>query len=156
MIELIIPGKQKIKISEIVFDVNGTIAVDGKLITGVKPRIQDLKGMVGLHLLTANTHGKQEQIDRQLGLKAVQIQSGNEAEQKRSYVESLGAEQVIAIGQGANDGSMLKAARIGICVGSPEGTAVSTLQGADIFFPDIISALDSILNPIRLKASLRD
>jgi P-type E1-E2 ATPase len=156
MIELIIPGKNRIEISQIVFDVNGTLAVDGTLISGVKPRIQELKERVGLHLLTANTHGKQDQIDRQLGLQAVQIQSGNEAEQKRSYVESLGNEQVIAIGQGANDAAMLKTARIGICVGSPEGTAVSTLQQADIFFPDIISALDSILNPIRLKASLRD
>jgi len=156
MIELILPGKNKIEISEIVFDVNGTLAVDGTLISGVKPKIEQLKGIVGIHLLTANTHGKQDQIDRLLDLQAVQIQSGNEAEQKRSYVESLGIERVIAIGQGANDAAMLKAARIGICVGSPEGTAVSTLQSADIFFPDVISALDSLLHPIRLKASLRD
>mgnify|MGYP006284205323 FL=1 len=156
MIQLKIPGKNIIEISEIVFDVNGTLAVDGKIIPGVIPRIQELKEIAVLHLLTANTHGKQEEIDRLLDLQAVLIQSGNEADQKRSYVESLGPEQVIAVGQGAHDASMLKAAKIGICVGSPEGTAFSTLQQSDIFFPDIISALDSILNPIRLKASLRD
>ena len=156
MIQSKIPGKNNIEISEIVFDVNGTLAVDGKLISGVQPRIQKLKEIVVIHLLTANTHGKQEEIDRLLDLQAVLIKSGNEADQKRSYVKSLDTDQVIAIGQGANDAAMLKAAKIGICVGSPEGTAVSTLQQADIFFPDIISAFDSILNPIRLKASLRE
>ena len=46
------------------------------------------------------------------------------------YVRRLGAETVVAIGQGANDAEMLKAAALGICVMSVEGAAVESLPKA--------------------------
>jgi P-type E1-E2 ATPase len=156
MISLHVPGIGELNLEHVVFDVNGTLAVDGKLLSGIPDLLQDLKQDLEVHLLTADTHGKQIEIDQQLKLKATRIQSGDEKEQKAAYIHHLGAEKTAAVGQGANDALMLEAARIGICVISAEGTALETLLKADLVVPDIISALEILQNPTRLKASLRN
>lgn len=155
MIELNIPGRGELQIEHLVMDVNGTLAVDGILIEGVARRIGTLRDRLTLHLLTADTHGGQAAIDHLLNLKAVRIQRGDEAEQKVAYVRQLGAQQVAAIGQGANDALMLRNAALSICVMSVEGVAVESLLASQLFLPDILSALDLFDNPLRLIASLR-
>jgi len=156
MIRIDIPGVGEVNLEHVVFDVNGTLALDGKLLPGLPDHFQRLEKILQIHLLTADTHGKQSEIDQQLGLKAVRIQAGNEKEQKADYIHHLGANQTVAVGQGANDALMIEAARLGICVISPEGTALDTLLKADLVVPDILSALEILINPIRLKASLRN
>jgi len=155
MIELTIPGRGIIRLKHLVSDVNGTLAVDGRLLDGMVTRLTALRDRLELHLLTADTHGRQRQIDERLNLQAVRVTRGQEAEQKAAYVQRLGAEHVLAIGQGANDAAMLRAAAIGVCVLSAEGTAVETLLAADLVVPDIHTALDLIEHPLRLVASLR-
>lgn len=155
VIELNIPGHGELVIEHLVMDVNGTLAVDGQLIEGVAKRIGNLRDRLQIHLLTADTHGRQEVIDHLLNLKAVRIQRGHEAEQKAEYVRKLGAGNVLAVGQGANDALMLREAALGICVMSVEGLAVETLTAADLLMPDILSTLDLFEKPLRLIASLR-
>ncbi len=155
MIELNIPGRGEIRLEHLVSDVNGTLAIDGILPEGLVKRLSALRDRLTLHLITADTHGRQAVIDQQLNLRAVRLQPGAEAEQKAEYVRRLGAEKVIAIGQGANDAAMLKEAAIGICVLSTEGTAVAALLAADIVVRDIFEALDLLEKPLRLVASLR-
>ena len=155
MIEITIPGRGTLRIEHLVTDVNGTIAVDGQLIEGVARQISALRDRLQIHMLTADTHGKQANIDRLLNLKAHIIQKGYEAEQKAEFVTSLGAETVIAFGQGANDATMLRAAGIGVAVISIEGLAIETLNAADLLMPDTPSALALLEKPVRLIASLR-
>lgn len=155
MIELNIPGRGNLCLHHLVTDVNGTLAVDGQLLDGLVKRITALRDRLTVHLLTADTHGRQAVIDGQLSLKALRIPPGNEAAQKANYVRSLGAETVIAIGQGANDAGMLEAAALGICVMSQEGVAVETLLAADLVTPDIFAALELLDKPLRIVASLR-
>lgn len=155
MIELNIPGRGALRLQHLVTDVNGTLAVDGQLIDGVAQQIKALKDRLTIHLLTADTHGRQSAIDQQLDLTAVRIQPGNEAAQKAEYVCKLGAETVVALGQGANDAAMLKEAALGICVMSREGLAVETLFCADLLMPDITTALELLDHPLRITASLR-
>ena len=155
MVELSIPGRGTLRIEHLVTDVNGTLAVDGQLISGVNKRIASLRDHITVHLLTADTHGRQSLIDEQLALKAVRIQPGNEAAQKAEYVRSLGSSAVVAVGQGANDSAKLKEAALGICVMSQEGAAVETLLAADLVAPDIFAALDLLEKPLRIVASLR-
>jgi P-type E1-E2 ATPase len=155
MIELSIPGRDDLKIEHLVIDVNGTLAVDGYLIDGVAKRVGSLRDRLQIHLLTADTHGRQELIDHLLNLKAVRIMGGREAEQKADYIRSLGAEHVAAIGQGANDALMLRAAALGICVMSVEGLSTATLATSDLLMPDVLSAFDLFDRPLRLIASLR-
>lgn len=155
MIDLSIPGRGALRIEHLVCDVNGTLAVDGRLLEGVARPIGLLKDRLTIHLVTADTHGRQDEIDRMLSLTSTRLQPGHEAEQKASYVRELGAERVAAIGQGANDALMLKEAALGICVLSKEGTAVETLLAADLTVPDIFFALDLFDKPLRIVASLR-
>jgi P-type E1-E2 ATPase len=155
MIELNIPGRGQMELEHLVCDVNGTLAVDGKLLDGVLREFSTLKDRLTIHLLTADTHGRQDIIDQQLNLEAVRVEPGGEADQKAQYVRGLGADRVVAIGQGANDAAMLKAAQLGICVFSSEGAAVETLQAADLAMTDIISALELLEKPLRIVASLR-
>ena len=139
----------------LVSDVNGTLALDGELIPGVAERIARLKDRLTVHLLTADTHGKQAEMDRILGLTAVRIELGGEATQKAAFVRTLGAAKVIALGQGANDAEMLAEAALGICVISPEGAASESLHAAVVVVPDILAAFDLIDHPRRLVATLR-
>jgi soluble P-type ATPase len=155
MIELNIPGKGLIQLQHLVCDVNGTLAEDGQLLDGVKQRLYSLRACLTLHLLTADTHGKQDMIDQQLGIKAVRISPGNEAEQKENYIKELGAGRCVAIGQGANDVGMLRVSALGICVLSPEGTAVEALSAADLVASNIFTALELLEKPLRIVATLR-
>jgi len=155
VIELNIPGRGVIQLQHLVCDVNGTLALDGFLIEGVASTLLSLGDRLTLHLLTADTHGKQGSIDQQLGLQATRIPLGAEAEAKGEYVEKLGPDTVAAIGQGANDAEMLRKAAIGICLISPEGLAAEALMAADIFADSIHAALEMLRYPMRLVASLR-
>ncbi|MBN1265059.1 MAG: hypothetical protein JXA25_06175 [Anaerolineales bacterium] len=154
MIRFSIPGVGDFSISHLVSDVNGTIAVDGILLPGVKEAYEALSGLVDIHLLTADTHGRQKEIDQQLGLTAIRIPAGAEARAKADYVHQLSG-GVVAMGQGANDAGMLEAADVGICIASLEGTAVETLFKADLLVPDILAGLNLLLKPVRMTASLR-
>lgn len=155
MIELNIPGRGILRLEHLVSDVNGTLALDGQLIDGLTRPLRNLRDRLTLHLLTADTHGRQNLIDQQLGLRAMRIEPGDEAERKAAYVRQLGPDGVVAIGQGANDAAMLHAAGLGICVLSKEGTALATMQAADIVAPDIHAALELLEKPIRIVATLR-
>ncbi len=155
MIELNIPGRGVIRIHHLVCDVNGTLALDGRLIDGVGKALLKLGDRLALHLLTADTHGMQDTIDRQLGLQSVRIPSGEEAQAKGDYVRNLGSDNVAAIGQGANDAEMLRTAALGICLMSPEGLAIETLMAADVAAENIHAALALLEHPMRLVASLR-
>lgn len=155
MIELTIPGRGLVRLQHLVTDVNGTLALDGALIDGVAARIASVQDRLKVHLLTADTHGLQAAIDQQLKLTATRLTPGNEQEQKRAFLEKLGADSVVAIGQGANDAAMLKAAGLGICVLSAEGAAAETVVGCDIVVPNIFAAFDLLDRPLRIVATLR-
>jgi P-type E1-E2 ATPase len=155
MIELSIPGRGDFVLNHAVLDVNGTLATDGRLLKGVEPRLVALADKIELHLLTADTHGRQAEIDEALSLVATRVEPGNESGQKTQFVNTLGNDSVIAIGNGANDVGMLKAAAIGIAVVGEEGLSVEAMLAADVICPSIIDALDMLLIPQRLRATLR-
>jgi hypothetical protein len=110
-----------------------------------------------LHDRTQHTWPRRDPtiIDQQLGLEAVRISRGDEAEAKAAYVRELGAERVVALGQGTNDAGMLQEAEVGICVLSQESSAIEALMAADLVAPDIHAALELLEYPMRLVASLR-
>lgn len=155
MIELTIPGRDVIRLEHLVLDVNGTLAKDGRLLDRLPKLLAALKDRLAIHLLTADTFGRQAAIDELLGMRATRLRPGNEAQQKGDVVRSLGAQTVIAMGQGANDAEMLKAAAIGVAVMNEEGLAVETLLNADLVMPNIYDALNLLEHPARLVATLR-
>ena len=155
MLEIRYPGKSLIQINYVLCDINGTLCLDGQLLDGVAEAIAELKSTLEFHLLSANTTGSAAEIANRLGVTLQVIQAGHEARQKEHYLRHLGAEHTAAIGQGANDTLMLKKAALGICILSREGTAVKTLNAADLVVPDILSAFELLQKPLRIVASLR-
>jgi P-type E1-E2 ATPase len=156
MLTVAIPGGDTFRLVRLVLDVNGTIAEDGDLIAGVKERLARLQRDLEVVLVTADTHGRQQALDGELGLEAVRTEGGRpEARQKAELVRRLGAEGTVAIGNGANDAEMLQEAALGIAVIGPEGASAAVLQGADVVARDIRDALDLLILPRRLMATLR-
>ena len=155
MIEIEIPGRGTYRLRHLVLDVNGTIAVEGQLVKGVAGRVAELRRSVEVHMLTADTRGRQQAIDAELGMHAARITSQDEATQKASFVRELGSETVCAVGNGANDALMLHQAKLAIAVLGLEGLAAETLNAADVVVPHVNAALDLLLKPLRLVATLR-
>jgi P-type E1-E2 ATPase len=155
MIEINIPGFAKFQFQHLVLDVNGTIAKDGQLIEGVRELLNELRARLDIHLITADTNSTQDVIDGKLGLTAIRIPVQNQARAKLDHIERLGADTVVAVGNGANDSDMLERAALGIAIIGPEGSAVKTLLKAEIAVTDIRTALELLLHPQRIIATLR-
>jgi len=134
---------------------NGTLAVDGELTDGVAERLARLRAAVALVIITADTHGGASRVRDDLDIETVVLHEGGEAEQKVEFVRSLGAEHVVAIGNGANDVLMLEESAVGICVVGSEGAATAALLAADVVVTNVCDALDLLLKPRRLAATLR-
>jgi len=155
MIEINIPGFDRHRFQHLVVDVNGTLACDGRLLEGVQAKLDCLRDRIELHLITADTHGVKATVEGQLGLTANLIPPGHQAQAKLAYIQQLNPQTVVAIGNGANDALMLEHAALGIAVIGPEGAAQEALRGASVVVTDIRAALDLLIYPKRLMATLR-
>lgn len=155
MIDIDIPGLGRYTFHHLVLDVNGTIARDGRLLSGVEDRLKRLRDRLNVHLITADSHGAQDLIDQQLGLKATRIPTADQAQAKLAYIQALDPRTVVAIGNGANDMLMLERAAVGILVVGHEGASVEALRRADVVIGDIDEALELLIYPTRLIATLR-
>ncbi len=156
MIKINIPGKNEFEIKFLILDYNGTLALDGLPLPGVKEKLVELSGTLEIHVLTSDTHGSAAQEMKNLPVILRILESEDHSREKRAYVEKTGARNVIAIGNGSNDCFMLKAAAIGMAVIQSEGAAVKTIKNADLVFNNILDALDCLSHPKRLVASLRE
>jgi len=154
VIRLDTPGREILELEHLVLDLNGTIALDGKVLAGVPERLTALSESLAVFMVTADTQGQAAAIAGQLKVRLVLVSPGDEANQKRALVERLGAKRAVAIGNGANDAAMLQAAALGIAVLGPEGLAGEALRAADVV-AGIHGALDLLLHPRRLVATLR-
>jgi soluble P-type ATPase len=155
MLEIDIPGYRALRLRYLVLDFNGTLACDGALLDGVRERLMILVGILHIHIVTADTFGKaREQL---VGVPChLSILPGeDQARHKLEYVQGLGPEMTVCVGNGRNDRLMLQEAGLGIAVVQTEGAAVPTVLAADVLAPDILAALDLLTHPRRLVATLR-
>jgi soluble P-type ATPase len=155
MIRIDIPGDALLELEHVVCDYNGTLARDGRLLPGVHARLAALCHRLTVHVVTADTFGT-----ARAGLSGLEgrlrvLPPGNQAAAKAAYVNECGAARTVAIGNGENDREMLKVARLSIVVLGDEGAASSALGAASVVTRDIRTALDLLLHPQRLVATLR-
>ena len=155
MIEIEIPGFGNLSLQHLVLDYNGTLACDGKLLEGVRERLSVLSENVDVHIITADTFGLVRTELKGVSCCIQILERSNEATQKENFIETLGAESVVAIGNGNNDQLMLKKARLSIAVMGHEGCAVAAIHAADIVVTDMNVGLDLLIAPLRCKATLR-
>ena len=136
-------------------DYNGTLAIDGRLIAGVKARLNRLAGSVAVHVITADTFGKARESLRGVHCTLEILKRGGEDRAKAALVRRLAARRVACIGNGRNDRLMLRTAALGIGTVQREGAALEAVQASDIVVHDVRDALDLLLKPRRLLATLR-
>lgn len=156
MIQIEISGMPKLQIEHVVLDYNGTIAINGALIAGVKERLEALGSLVDIHVLTADTYGSVHEQCRDLPLSVHVIGKYHQDREKLNFIESYKSEYCVAIGNGRNDVLMLEHAALGIGVMQEEGMSGKTLMSCDVVFHSINDALDGLLYPNRLIATLRN
>jgi soluble P-type ATPase len=105
-------------------------------------------------VITADTFGTAARLHGQ-GIQTQVLPPGDQVEAKAALVRALGASQTIAIGNGSNDEAMVREAAVGIAVVGQEGASARTVLAADIVVARIEDALDLLLTPARLIATLR-
>ena len=154
MLEVDIPGFGPIKLEYLVSDFTGTLSVGGRLLP-VKEALNQIAGFLEIHILTADTFGAAKEELKDINCTVHILTGASHDIQKEQYVTDLGTEKVVALGNGKNDRRMLKAARVGIAVSEGEGCSVDAIMAADIQVNRATDALDLLLNPKKLKATLR-
>jgi soluble P-type ATPase len=162
MLRLPIPNGETLELEHLVCDINGTLAEDGTLLDGVAGRIARLSADLHVHLLTADTHGTLPILTEELraacvgagvpGPEWLHVSTGDE---KERYVRQLGVSRVVAVGNGANDVKMMSAVALSIGVIDSEGAYGPALRVAQVIARSALEALDLLLYPDRLIATIR-
>jgi soluble P-type ATPase len=145
-------GHGGIDLTTALLDVNGTLTVHGQLVQGVAERIGRLRDDLEIVLVSSDTYGTLDAIARDLQLPVRRVQ---DAADKGACLREFGPATCVAIGNGNNDVLLIRDAAVGIAVVGPEGLAPGLLGAADIICVSIIDALDLLLDPSRLTATLR-
>lgn len=155
MIEIVIPGDGSLQLKNLVLDYNGTLACNGMLLEGVDERLTALARQLAVYVLTADTFGTAGAVLAGQPCTVHILPQVGQDHAKMAFVTQLGRNETVCIGNGRNDKLMLQAAALGIAIVGPEGAATEAIQAADIVVPDIRVALDLLLYPLRLVATLR-
>lgn len=152
-IELEIQGGMLRRFTDLVLDYTGTLSQDGVLLPGVAERLERISAGLRITIMTADTFGMAADQTKGLPVDFKIIGTGVE---KADAVLIMGGENVIAVGNGRNDVPMMGVAGLKIAVMGPEGVSGELVRVADVVVCNIRDALDLIINPLRLKATLRD
>lgn len=150
-----IPNFKTVNITDIVCDYNGTIAKDGKVLPEIKALFKQLSKMYKLHVITADTFGSVHSQLQEYNTTIKVLSSDNHTEEKAQYINMLGCESCVALGNGNNDSAMLISAAIGIAILGDEGCSKDALLNSDLICKTISDALDLLLNTKRVVATLR-
>jgi soluble P-type ATPase len=156
MINISIPGWGDIDIENIVLDLNGTIATDGKIPPDVREKVNALAGEAKVYILTADTHGTASEEVRNMNVEWAKVSDDDSSEGKMEFFKSLSTEKSVVIGNGSNDQLILKEAALGIAVLGEEGLSTTAMKNADVAVKSISDALNLLLKPKRLIATLKE
>ena len=156
-IQFTVPGVRSFDLQHIVFDLNGTLAFNGHISEESVALLEQLCRLARLYVITADTHGTAPLIRKRLGHSVrVEVLAGEEtAKEKRQLVQTLGSDLTAALGNGANDMEMLDESVLSFAILGREGCYTPLLTKADIVVSDIHDALEMLLNPDRIRATLR-
>ncbi|AIU70792.1 HAD family hydrolase [Thermococcus eurythermalis] len=145
-----IPGYGKLKFGAVLFDLNGTLGVEGRVPEDVKKLLVKLADRCTVVILSADTFGTLEEEFKGLPVRIERVSTGAE---KAEIAE--GYAPYVAIGNGNNDVAMLERAELGFCVIGKEGAAVDALLASDVVVTDVRDAIEMLLDERKLIATLR-
>ena len=154
MLNIQIPGREELLLHHLVLDYNGTIAEDGNIIEGIRPRLAELAKDLSIYVITADTHGTAAKKCEGLPLQVLTFPTTEVGKIKAEEATKMEG-GVITIGNGFNDIQMSDAADLSICVIGREGCCGALLAHTDVVVTSIEDALDLLLKAGRLRATLR-
>ena len=155
MLSTQISGFGTLTLEHLVLDYNGTLAVDGLLLPGVKGALNTLAEELAIHVVTADTFGRAAGGLKGVNCPLTVLEAGRQDRAKANFVNRIGADRTASIGNGRNDALMLAASALGIVVILGEGASMVSLNAADIVCTNIVPALELLMHPLRLTATLR-
>jgi len=155
MLRVEIPGTGFLELEHFVTDFSGTLSEDGVLLPEIKDKLNELSGKLKIHVLTSDTFGRAKKELEEVNCTLHVLEGNGHTIQKEKYVINLGADKVVAFGNGNNDALMLRAARLGIAVCLREGCSKKAIEASQILVKSPIDAIDLLLLPKRLIATLR-
>lgn len=156
MLVLDIPGREKLCLENIVFDYNGTLAVDGVISPATKDLLLKLKEFLNVYILTADTYGNVRKQCEDLYVHIETFPVENASEHKKNIVKNIGPKKTLTVGNGFNDIEMSSLATLSICVLGEEGCSGKLLSVCDLIVKEIEDAFSLILNSKRIIATLRN
>ncbi len=146
------PGRDPLVLTRLLLDFTGTLSCDGVLLPGVSLRLEALGRKLRITVLTADTFGS---AANQLEGLPVELRLVRTGQDKVDFLAGLNGSETAAVGNGRNDVGMVQKAALGIAIIGPEGCCADLIGAAKVVCNDILTALDLLLNPLRLKATLR-
>lgn len=156
MLRIAIPGREDLAIKNVVFDFNGTLAKDGVMAPSLAALVAEVKSTLAVYVLTADTYRSVENQCSNLGIRVHVLDREHGGAAKRRFVQELGAESTVCVGNGVNDAGMFEACALAIVVMGEEGCSTKSLASADIAVRSGEDALGLLLNPKRITATLRE
>ncbi|WP_371806071.1 HAD family hydrolase [Candidatus Lokiarchaeum ossiferum] len=156
-IDIEISGFGHLQLKYLVTDLNGTLSMYGELHPEVHALLSQLKEKMEIFILTADTLNTGEQIASELGVNWYKLtKQKSQATEKAKFVDNLGSKHVVVMGNGRNDVLMFQAAALAIGIMGEEGISPQTLEKADLIVKSPLDALKLLINPLALKAGLRN
>lgn len=155
MIKINTPGFADLEIKEVVFDYNGTLAIDGVLITGVASMLNELSQNLRIHVVTGDSLGTAKTELQGVTCELTVVSPLDQGLAKQNYLQKLNPLETVAIGNGCNDQYIMKDAAVGILVLGTEGLAVAAFKHADVVTSNIFDAINLLQYPSRLISTLR-
>ena len=155
MQKISIPHYTELELAHVVLDYNGTLASNGIVSEETRQTLSQLTERYSVYVITADTFGTVQKELEAFDLEVIILSSSDHTREKAQLIECLGAAQTAAMGNGNNDRLMLESAVLSIALMGSEGCAGETMQAADILCGSIKDAMELLIYPKRLVATLR-
>lgn len=144
---------ETIEIKNIVLDLNWTLAVNWKIVDGVKKCIENLKKLnIEVLLFTWDQRGNVENICKELW---ITFKVAKNAQEKEKLFLELDINKTVAIWNARIDNGMFKHAKISIAKLQAEWIHTWILGEVDIIIPNIVDALNLFIDSDSLEATLK-
>lgn len=141
------------EINTIVLDLNGTLAVQGKIVNGAKERLRKVNDLgIRVLLFTGDARGNANSFCSELGIEFKK--AGSQREKEQFFLE-LDTKKTAAIGNARIDNGNFKHAKLSIATLQAEGIHTGILKHVDIIVLSINDALDLFLDVDTMKATMR-
>lgn len=149
------PGYKTIEIKNLIFDFNGTLAVDGLVENEVKSKLNLLANEFNIYILTADTYGNAIEACKEINAEVKTFAKSDASKHKMKIVKELGACNCACIGNGRNDIAMFEESELSVAIIGSEGAYSKIIHSSDICVTSITNAIDLFSNKERIIAGLR-